>query len=104
MDLANTQLFRGLEKSEITTLFDCLNAAERNFRKGETILSEGSITENMGIVLSGMAVISAAISGAIPVFYGMLRPVPYSPKYMPAFRGSRCSLRCLLRRILPYCF
>ena len=60
MDLANTQLFRGLEKSEITTLLDCLNAAERNFRKGETILSEGSITENMGIVLSGMAVISSS--------------------------------------------
>ena len=59
MDLANTQLFRGLEESEITTLLDCLNAAERNFRKGETILSEGSITENMGIVLSGMAVISS---------------------------------------------
>lgn len=60
MDLANTQLFRGLEKSEITTLLDCLNAAERNFRKGETILSEGSITENMGIVLSGLAVISSS--------------------------------------------
>ena len=27
MDLTNTQLFRGLEESEITTLLDCLNAA-----------------------------------------------------------------------------
>lgn len=58
MDLINTQLFRGMEEPEITSLLGCLNAAERNFQKGETILSEGSITENIGIVLSGMAVIS----------------------------------------------
>ena len=29
-----------------------------NYKKGEVILSEGSITENIGIVLSGMAMIS----------------------------------------------
>ena len=58
MDLTNTQLFRGMQEPEITSLLGCLNAAERNFQKGETILSEGSITENIGIVLSGMAVIS----------------------------------------------
>ena len=60
MDLSNTQLFRGLEESEITSLLNCLNAAERDFQKGETILSEGSITENIGIILSGMAVISCS--------------------------------------------
>lgn len=60
MNLSNTQLFRGLEESEITSLLNCLNAAERDFQKGETILSEGSITENIGIILSGMAVISCS--------------------------------------------
>ena len=58
MNLSNTQLFRGLEEAEITSLLDCLNATTRSFQKGEVILSEGSITENIGIVLSGMAVIS----------------------------------------------
>lgn len=58
MNLSNTQLFRGLEEAEITSLLNCLNATERCFQKGEGILSEGSITENIGIVLSGMAVIS----------------------------------------------
>lgn len=58
MNLSNTQLFRGLKEEEITSLFRCLNAAECNYKKGDVILSEGSITENIGIVLSGMAMIS----------------------------------------------
>ena len=58
MNLINSQLFRGLDEAEITSLLGCLNAVERSFQKGEVILSEGSITDNIGIVLSGMAVIS----------------------------------------------
>ena len=58
MNLINSQLFRGLDEAEITSLLGCLNAVERSFQKGEVILSEGSITENIGIVLSGLAVIS----------------------------------------------
>lgn len=58
MNLINSQLFRGLDEAEITSLLGCLDAVERSFQKGEVILSEGSITENIGIVLSGMAVIS----------------------------------------------
>ena len=58
MNLTNTQLFRGFEEVEINSLLHCLHAAERCFQKGEVILAEGSITENIGIVLSGMAVIS----------------------------------------------
>lgn len=58
MDLANTQLFRGLSTDEITSLLNCLKAVKRNYKKGKVILAEGSITENIGIVLSGMAMIS----------------------------------------------
>ena len=57
MNLSNTLLFRGLEDTEITSLLNCLDATERSYKKSEVILSEGSITENIGIVLSGMAVI-----------------------------------------------
>jgi len=58
MNLSNTQLFRGLEEAEITSLLGCLNATTRSFQKGEVIVSEGNITENIGILLSGLAVIS----------------------------------------------
>lgn len=49
MNLSNTQLFRGLETTEITSLLNCLNTTEHSYKKGEVILSEGSITENIGI-------------------------------------------------------
>lgn len=58
MNLANTQLFYGLTEEEITSLLGCMDAERRSYKKGEVILSEGSITENAGIVLSGMAMIS----------------------------------------------
>lgn len=58
MKLSDTQLFRGLKEEEISSLLSCLSAKERKYQKGETILSEGSITDSIGIVLSGMAVIS----------------------------------------------
>ena len=57
MNLSNTLLFRGLEDTEITSLLNCLDATERSYKKSEVLLSEGSITENIGIVLSGKAVI-----------------------------------------------
>lgn len=60
MELSHTQLFRGLEEAEIAGLLRCLHAAERRFQKGETILLEGNVTENIGIVLTGMAVISCS--------------------------------------------
>lgn len=58
MNFSNTQLFYGLKEDEITSLLGCLNAEKCSYKKGEVILSEGSITENIGIVLSGMAIIS----------------------------------------------
>lgn len=58
MNLSNTRLFYGLKEDEITSLLGCLNAEKRSYKKGEVILSEGSTTENSGIVLSGMVMIS----------------------------------------------
>ncbi len=60
MNLSNTQLFYGLKEEEVESLLGCLSAEKRNYKKGEIILSEGSITENVGIVLSGMAMISCS--------------------------------------------
>lgn len=58
IQLSKIPIFQGIEEPEIASLLQCLQATERTYQKGETILSEGSITENMGIVLSGMALIS----------------------------------------------
>ena len=55
--LSQTPLFRGIEEQEITPLLGCLGAAEKNYMKGETILSEGETTEQMGVVLSGRVLI-----------------------------------------------
>lgn len=58
IQLSKIPIFQGVEEPEIASLLQCLQATKRTYQKGETILSEGSITENMGIVLSGMALIS----------------------------------------------
>lgn len=58
MNLIHVPLFHGLNEEEIRSLLHCLHAIERTYKKGEVILAEGGITENIGIVLSGMAMIS----------------------------------------------
>ena len=51
MKLSDMQLFRGLKEEEIASLLSCLSSVKRNYKKGEVILSEGSITENIGCLL-----------------------------------------------------
>ena len=57
INLANTQLFRGMEPSNIDEMLGCLLAKERTYKKGETIFPEGSPTEQIGVVLTGRVVI-----------------------------------------------
>ena len=57
INLTNTQLFRGIDSSDISPLLSCLGAMERTFKKGDIILAEGEPTDQMGVVLSGMALI-----------------------------------------------
>lgn len=58
MKLSQTELFRGFSEEEIASLRKDLHAAEYRYRKGDVILSEGTVTEKIGIVLSGMVIIS----------------------------------------------
>ena len=58
--LPKTELFEGVSRAEAASLLDCLGAAEAEYGKGELILAEGDTTENVGLVLSGMALISVA--------------------------------------------
>ncbi len=58
INLSSTPLFAGIAAEEIGSLLQCLQAQECTYRKGDVILPEGTVTENMGVVLSGMAIIS----------------------------------------------
>ena len=68
MNLSNTQLFRGIEESDVHTMLHCLGARERSFRKGETILHEGEETSAVGIVLTGRALVEHSDCMVRPVF------------------------------------
>lgn len=56
--LSRTELFDGIEEPEIASLLQCLAASRRSYRKGDVILAEGDATDHLGVVLSGMAIIS----------------------------------------------
>lgn len=58
MFLSNTQLFQGIAQQDIPSLLSCLGSKRGIYQKGDIIFTEGTVTENIGIVLSGMAIIS----------------------------------------------
>lgn len=60
MKLSNTQLFQGINEHEIESLLQCLKSKKRTYKKGEVIIAEGTTTENIGIVLSGLVIISCS--------------------------------------------
>ncbi len=57
MKLSQTPLFLGIEEEKIGPMLIQLGAFEKQFKKGEVILSEGEVTERMGVVLSGRVLI-----------------------------------------------
>lgn len=57
--LQKTMLFRGLTDSEIAEALQVLEAHEKRYEKGETILNAGSATERMGLVLDGSVTIES---------------------------------------------
>ncbi len=59
MLLSTTLLFHGIAEKEIPPLLNCLGASQSAYKKGETIFAEGMVTERLGLVLSGLAIISS---------------------------------------------
>ena len=57
--LQQSMLFRGMTELEITKALQVLEAHEKNFQKGETLLIAGTITERMGLVLEGSVTIES---------------------------------------------
>lgn len=51
--LTTTLLFRGMSADEAKAMLSCLNAHERQYKKGEIIFHAGESIDSMGLVLSG---------------------------------------------------
>ncbi len=51
--LKNCTLFNGIETDNLESLLDCLNAKIYSYKKGETIIAEGTKPRHIGIVLKG---------------------------------------------------
>jgi CRP-like cAMP-binding protein len=57
--LQKTMLFRGMTDSEIAEALQVLEAHEKRYEKGETLLTAGSVTKRMGLVLEGSVTIES---------------------------------------------
>lgn len=57
--LQKSMLFRGMTEPEITKTLQVLEAHEKRYEKGETLLTAGTITERMGLVLEGSVTIES---------------------------------------------
>ena len=57
--LQKTMLFREMTDSEIAEALQVLEAHEKRYEKGETLLTAGSVTERMGLVLEGSVTIES---------------------------------------------
>ena len=59
LQLQKSMLFRGMTEPEITKALQVLEAHEKRYEKGETLLTAGSVTERMGLVLEGSVTIES---------------------------------------------
>ena len=57
--LQKTTLFQGMTEAEITEALQVLEAHEKRYEKGEILLTAGSVTERMGLVLEGSVTIES---------------------------------------------
>ena len=57
--LQKSMLFRGMTEPEITRALQAMEAHEKRYEKGETLLTAGTITERMGLVLEGSVTIES---------------------------------------------
>ena len=57
--LQKAMLFREMTDSEIAEALQVLEAHEKRYEKGETLLTAGSVTERMGLVLEGSVTIES---------------------------------------------
>lgn len=114
INLSDTQLFRGISAEDINSMLSCLETTEKSFKKGETILQEGSTTEHIGLVLSGMVLIehcdiwgTAAVLGSVApggVFAEAYACIPGEPLLIRAFAAEDTAVLFInISKILNVC-
>lgn len=54
--IPQSPLFAGIQPQELTSLLQCLGAKQQNYPKGTALLQEGQTTQQIGVVVSGLAV------------------------------------------------
>ena len=74
MQLSNAPLFRGIEEADVEALLRCMGGQTRAYQKGEVIMAEGTVTEHIGLVLSGTVILSCSDVGGNLSVWG--RAVP----------------------------
>ena len=57
--LQKSMLFRGMAGPEITETLQVLEAHEKSYSKGEALLTAGTVTERMGLVLEGSVTVES---------------------------------------------
>ena len=72
--LKDSKLFEGVEMEDIPDVLSCLQAQERCYKKGETILHFGDSIRLAGIVLSGKAKVSFYDETITPITVKFLMP------------------------------
>ena len=53
--LKQCSLFKGIDHAEIEKLLNCLKSHEKTYQKNETIIRQGDIIHEIGLVLDGQA-------------------------------------------------
>lgn len=113
-NLRKSPLFRGIGDEELALLFQCLAARERSYEKGEVILAEGAPTEQLGVMLSGRALIGfgdawgneSVLSAAEPgdIFAEAYACLPGEPLRVSVTAAGRARVLFLnVGRILTHC-
>ena len=66
--LKQCSLFKGIDPAEIEKLLNCLKSHEKTYQKNETIIRQGDIIHEIGLVLDGQAHIYHIDFGVIKQF------------------------------------
>ena len=84
-----SKLFRGISPDEGRVLMDSLGAYTRSYRKGETLIREGQVKRNIGVLLDGCLEMFETDEEGRRSMVGVVRP-PESFALVFAFANVQC--------------
>ena len=72
--LSGALLFRGIEKSDLNSMLQCLRPKVRSYKKDEFVTIAGDIFEGIGLILTGEATVSKENASGDRVMLSLLAP------------------------------